>query len=195
MTNYNAGTIPQTNAYNKFMYTGFPLTNANFPLRSLKDGLIPTDARIKIRVTRPYSVYQTNSNVNGGLPYYTFSTAGQAPTPLSDNAKADKDALLERIQAVPNPYYAYSSYELNRLDTRVRIINLPKKAVVSIYSLDGAMVEKDNPNVSYIDWNVRNFKGLPIASGMYLMHVKADGIGETVVRWFGAMRPIDVTTN
>ncbi len=192
------GGIVQNRAFDPFMYTGFPLVNANFPLKSLKEGLIPTDARIKIRVTRPYSRYRTNSNVNDGLPYYTFSTDGQAPTKLADNGNSDKQALLDRILAVPNPYYAYSSYELNRLDTRVRIINLPAKATVSIYSLDGALVTKltkDNPNVSYIDWNVRNMKDLPIASGMYLMHVNAEGIGETVLRWFGAMRPIDVTTN
>jgi len=29
---------------------------------------------------------------------------------------------------------------------------------------------------------------------MYMMDVKAEGIGETVLRWFGAMRPIDITT-
>jgi len=29
---------------------------------------------------------------------------------------------------------------------------------------------------------------------MYLIHVKADGIGETVLKWFGAMRPLDITT-
>ncbi len=54
---------------------------------------------------------------------------------------------------------------------------------------------KDNANVSYIDWDIRNAKGLPIASGMYLIHVNAEGIGETVIRWFGAMRPLDVTNN
>jgi len=34
---------------------------------------------------------------------------------------------------------------------------------------------------------------LPIASGMYLVHVNAEGIGEKIIRWFGAMRPIDIT--
>jgi hypothetical protein len=61
--------------------------------------------------------------------------------------------------------------------------------------VDGALIrrlDKDN-NVSYIDWDIRNVKGLPIASGMYLIHVKAEDIGETVLRWFGAMRPIDIT--
>jgi hypothetical protein len=55
-------------------------------------------------------------------------------------------------------------------------------------------LEKDNPNVSYIDWDIRNAKSLPIASGMYLIHVSAAGVGEKVIRWFGAMRPIDITS-
>ena len=96
---------------------------------------------------------------------------------------------------MPNPYYGYAGYEASSLDTRVRIVNLPKKATVNIYSLDGALIqrlEKDNANAAYIDWNVRNSKGLPIAGGMYLIHVKAEGIGETVIRWFGAMRPLNV---
>jgi hypothetical protein len=136
--------------------------------------------------------------VNNGFPYYTFSTASQAARKLADNQDMDKQLLLDRIHMVPNPYYGYAGYEINRLDTRVRIINLPAKATVNIYSLDGALINtlsKDNPSLSYLDWNVRNVKGLPIASGMYLIHVKAEGIGETVIKWFGAMRPIDITTN
>ena len=79
----------------------------------------------------------------------------------------------------------------------MRIINLTKVASVDIYSVDGSLVRrltKDNANTSYIDWDIRNAKGLPVASGMYLFHVRAEGIGETVVKWFGAMRPLDVTS-
>ncbi len=119
-----------------------------------------------------------------------------APVKLSDNGDANKDVLLDKIHVVPNPYYGYTGYELNRYDTRVKIINLPERATVSIYSLDGTLVrriEKDNANVSFVDWDIRNAKGLPIAGGMYLVHVNAEGIGEKVIRWFGAMRPIDIT--
>lgn len=196
MDAYAAGSITRTNAY-KFMWTGVPLVSQGFSLLPLSQGLIPTETRVSIRVNRPYGRYATGSNENGTYPFYKFSTADQAVTKLSDNPSADKQALLDRIHAVPNPYYGYTGYETSRLDTRVRIINLPQKATVSIYSLDGTLVNqitKDNPNVSYVDWNVRNFKELPIASGMYLIHVKAEGIGETVIRWFGAMRPLDITT-
>lgn len=189
--------------YNKMAWVGVPLLNymTDAKLTSLSEGLIPNDVRISFKVSQPYAKYNTNINNNNalrnnGFPLYYFSTKDIAPTKLSDNANADKDALLDRIHAVPNPYYGYTGYELNRYDTRVKIINLPARASVSIYALDGTLVrrlDKDNANLSFIDWDIRNAKGLPIASGMYLIHVDADGIGEKVIRWFGAMRPIDIT--
>lgn len=189
--------------YNKMAWVGVPLLNymTDAKLTSLSEGLIPNDVRISFKISRPYAKYNTNiSNnnalKNNGFPLYYFSTKDIAPTKLSDNANADKDALLDRIHAVPNPYYGYTGYELNRYDTRVKIINLPARATVSIYALDGTLVrrlDKDNANLSFIDWDIRNAKGLPIASGMYLIHVNAEGIGEKVIRWFGAMRPIDIT--
>ena len=63
--------------------------------------------------------------------------------------------------------------------------------------MDGSLIRtltKNDATTSYIDWDIRNSAGLPIASGMYLIDVKAYGIGETVIKWFGATRPIDVTT-
>lgn len=188
--------------FNNFAYVGVPLLNflTNAKLKSLSEGLIPNDVRIQFKVSRPYTKYVTdmtgNTMKNDGFPLYYFSTADIAPVKLSDNSNADKDALMDRIHAVPNPYYGYTGYELNRYDTRVKFINLPAKSTISIYSLDGTLVrrlEKDNPNESFIDWDIRNAKGLPIAGGMYLVHVNAEGIGEKVIRWFGAMRPIDVT--
>lgn len=191
--------ILQTAAYKTISWVGLPLLNRGYTYKSLNDGIIPNDVRIRFRVDRPYAKYrstlQSGAPKNANAPLYSFSTDGLQPTPLNDNVNADKDALLKKIVAVPNPYYAYSGYENNRLDTRVRIINLPKRATISIYTIDGALIrrlEKDNPNVSFVDWDIRNAKGLPIASGMYLMHINAEGIGETVVKWFGAMRPIDI---
>lgn len=188
--------------FNNFAWVGVPLLNplTGAKLKSWGEGLIPNDVRIQLKVSRPYARYFTNitgnAQRNDGFPLYYFSTRDIAPTKLADNPDADKDALLARIHAVPNPYYGYTGYELNRYDTRVKIINLPERATISIYSLDGTLVrkiQKDNANQSYIDWDIRNAKGLPIASGMYLMHVNAEGIGEKVIRWFGAMRPIDIT--
>jgi len=191
------------NAYKPCQWVGLPILNPSLKLLSLKDHLIPTETRLRFRVTRPYAPYvavdttsltnYTSSPVSN--PYYKFSTKDLAATPLSDSS--NRNALLDRIYAVPNPYYGYSGYETSRFSTTVRIINLPARAEVYIYSLDGSLIRtlsKNDPNTSYLDWDIRNTAGLSIASGMYLMDVKAEGIGETVVKWFGAMRPIDIST-
>ncbi|PZF73787.1 T9SS type A sorting domain-containing protein [Taibaiella soli] len=183
---------------NTFMWVGLPTLTAGFNLKSLKDGIIPTETRLRIRVSRPYAQYLPTGQtaINGNLPYYTFSTDGLAPVALTDNSHGNKDSVADLMAVVPNPYYGYSGYEVNRVGTTVRIINLPRRATVSIYSLDGTLVrrlEKDNANVSYLDWDILNAKSLPIASGMYLIHINAEGVGERIIRWFGAMRPVDIT--
>ncbi|MFA5816426.1 MAG: hypothetical protein WC865_12480 [Bacteroidales bacterium] len=48
---------------------------------------------------------------------------------------------------------------------------------------------KDN-SLTSIDWNLKNQYGIPIASGAYIVHIDAPGIGEKVVKWFGALRPV-----
>lgn len=190
----------QSRAFRSLIWCGMPTLANGFKFLPLKDGLIPTDTRIRFRVNRPYSQFVPSGVTelkNEGFPVYSFSTESLAPVSFNDGNNTNADSYLDRIHAVPNPYYAHTGYEINRLDTRVRIIGLPKKATISVYSLDGSLIRtmsKDNGNVAYIDWDVRNSKGLPIASGMYLIHVQAEGIGEKVIKWFGAMRPVDITT-
>ena len=43
-----------------------------------------------------------------------------------------------------------------------------------------------------VDWDLKNSAGIPIAGGIYLIHVKAPGIGEKVVKWFGVLSPVDL---
>lgn len=196
-------------AFSTFQWVGLPMLNPTLRYKPLKDGLIPTTTRLRFRVDRPYMSYAAvDSNSNFALPgtatragqlanpYYTFSTKDMAPRKLSDTS--NRNQLLSRIFAVPNPYYGYSGYEKanSRFDTKIRIINLPARAQINIYSLDGILVRslsKSDANTSFIDWDLRNTVGLPIAGGMYMIHVKAEGIGETVIKWFGSLRPLDVT--
>ena len=98
------------------------------------------------------------------------------------------------LNVVPNPYYAYSNYEFNKLSNVVKIVNLPDVCNVKIYSVNGTLVRtyiKDSP-VTSIDWDLKNHAGIPIASGVYLIHIKvADGC-ERVLKWFGVVRPPDL---
>ncbi|MBP6623999.1 MAG: hypothetical protein KA198_02430 [Chitinophagaceae bacterium] len=190
-------------AYRSMMWVGVPMLAFGTSLKSIKDGIIPTRTRISLRVTRPYTWYAPQPNQtlrNNGWPLYTFNTDGIVPAKIGDSRNSytnNKDEVLKRIHVVPNPYYAISEYESNRLESKVRIINLPEKATIKIFTVDGALIKTINKNdakTNYVDWDIKNDKGIPIASGMYLVHVNLPNIGETILKWFGAMRPIDITS-
>jgi hypothetical protein len=101
---------------------------------------------------------------------------------------------LDLINVVPNPYYAYSEYERNQLDNRVKFTNLPEKCTIRIYTVNGTMVRritKDSPQ-TYVDWDLKNQANIPVASGLYIVHVEVPGVGEKILKWFGVMRPADL---
>jgi hypothetical protein len=124
---------------------------------------------------------------------YTFNTADIAT--LRNQTEIAKDAL-KLIRVVPNPYYGNSAYELNKLGNLVKVTNLPKTCTVSIFSLSGNLVRrmtKDNED-TYMEWDLKNQYGIPVASGVYIFHIDAPGIGEHIVKWFGALRPQDLNS-
>lgn len=170
---------------------------------------LDNQAKVRLRVSKPYRQFDTGAqnSINNNFPFYKFSTEGLKPkvgqTEVAKNA-------LGLINVVPNPYYAYSSYEVNQLDNRVKIVNLPSKCVVSIYTPAGTLVRQFKRDVgsnntdgalypnnnleSSLDWDLKNSKGVPIASGIYIFHIAADGIGERTLKWFGVIRPLDLDT-
>jgi hypothetical protein len=95
---------------------------------------------------------------------------------------------------VPNPYHGFSKYETSQLDNTVKITNLPPKCKISIYSTNGTLIRqisKDNSD-TWVPWDLRNQYSVPISSGVYIIHIDAGDIGETVIKWFGALRPVDL---
>ncbi len=131
--------------------------------------------------------------VNNGLPLYRFNTDNVKRTL---DPKVAEDAL-EEIEVVPNPYYAYSEYEGGRLEYLVKVVNLPVTCTVTIYNVNGTLVrtfEKDDETITSVDWDLKNQDGIIIASGVYLIHVEAPGIGERVLKWFGVLRPLDLNS-
>jgi len=43
-----------------------------------------------------------------------------------------------------------------------------------------------------LDWDLKNERNIPIAGGVYIIHVEVPGAGEKVLKWFGIMRPADL---
>ena len=140
--------------------------------------------------------------LNSFNPTYSFSTNDIVA--VKGNVDVALDAM-ETIKVVPNPYYGYSSYEVNQLDNRVKITNLPSMATIKIFTIGGALLRtlKKDDNMTSIDWDLKNDFGIPIASGLYVIHVRARfwdaNINEyvekdKVIKWFGSLRPIDLDT-
>lgn len=172
------------------MWVGVPVLN---PDRSL----LETDVKIRFRVASPYQVgrfdFAKANPRNNNNPLFRFDLSNLAPT--TNDLTTAEDAL-DLIRAVPNPYKGYSEYELATLERVVKFTNLPQTCTISIYTVGGTLVrryEKDN-ELSYLDWDLKNSYGIDIASGVYIIHVNAPGIGEKVVKWFGSLRPIDLST-
>jgi hypothetical protein len=45
---------------------------------------------------------------------------------------------------------------------------------------------------SYVEWDLKNQNNISVASGLYIIHIDAPGVGEKILKWFGIMRPLDV---
>lgn len=172
---------------------------------------MPCQVKVRLRVAKQYTRYyspyiSTNINynpnalnlpdsavnpINNNDPYYTFNTTDLKVT-TNDNESALN--ALDLINVVPNPYYAFSGYEKSQLDNRIKFTNLPEKCTIRIYTVNGTQIRKitkDAPQ-TYVDWDLKNQAGIPIASGLYIIHVDVPGVGEKILKWFGVMRPIDL---
>ncbi len=184
----------------------------NIPLLTKGHSLLECDATVRLRVAKPYDTAYGETFLNGGFtdahkgstwrnpapdnnnfPMWSFTTGGLGV--VTNNTSAAQNALA-LINVVPNPYYAYSGYENSALDTRVRITNLPPTCTISIFTLSGTLINVINKNSpqTYVDWTLMNQYNVPIASGLYLIHVAVPNVGEVTLKWFGVMRPIDLTT-
>ena len=137
------------------------------------DGTTP-DVGVTVRVvTTPKALF-----VDGDV--YTIDTAELA---FVTNDAATAEAALDLISAVPNPYRGFSVYETGQSDRRVRFTNLPDEATIRIFTLSGTLIKTIRHfGTRSTDWNLATEQGLPVASGMYLVHIEVPGVGEKVLK-------------
>lgn len=186
--------------FNNVMWTSIPM-----PAMFQEDNWLSNDVMIKLRVSRPYMRYSFNQSngpetvQNSQFPMYSFTTKNIA---VQTNVAEVHSEILDEINIVPNPYYGYSTYEGTALENYVKIVNLPvcnengqnKEVTISIYTVNGILVRKltKGNNDTYVEWDMKNSANIPIASGIYIIHVNAPGIGEKTLKFFAAMRPTDL---
>ena len=181
----------------------------NIPILAPNQTLLACDVRIRLRVTKPFENNfaasgftsltkvvnvngpRANPALNNNYPMYSFNTNDFAVQTYSKETAIN---ALNLIQVVPNPYYGFSEYETNQVDNEVKITNLPQKCVIKIYTVNGTLIRefKKDESKGYLNWDLKNQVGIPIASGAYILHIDVPNVGEKVVKWFGALRPLDL---
>lgn len=106
-----------------------------------------------------------------------------APSNSFSDAVAKKD--IENISVFPNPYFGASTIELSKYNRKITFTGLPTsgKTSIRIFTLSGIFVrEIDHTNgTQFEDWNMTNSKGLPVASGMYVVHITTP-FGEKILK-------------
>lgn len=121
----------------------------------------------------------SNNFINTASDVFEFTThrAGSVTGTVVDND-------IKKIRAVPNPYFNQSSYEQNQFARVMRFVNLPsKQCTIRIFNLAGELVRtllKEDVEASEIEWDLQSENEIPVASGIYVYHVEAKGIGTTV---------------
>ncbi len=113
--------------------------------------------------------------------YITDIFEFKAPEVVFNAELAKSD--VEKVNVYPNPYYGFSSRERLREEKYVTFTHLPRKATIRIFTLSGVLVRtivKDDDS-QFARWNLRNDNNLPVASGIYVVHIDMPELGKSKV--------------
>jgi hypothetical protein len=104
---------------------------------------------------------------------FQFTTA----KPSYAAEKAVKD--VDDINVFPNPYLGANAQELNKYQRFVTFNHLPEKADFRIYTTSGTLVRSFSKTGTgqLATWDLQNDNGLPVGSGMYIIHITMPELG------------------
>lgn len=152
-------------------------------LSDLLLGKLPLLYELASRLVSPSSAIAAGDKIlfASGVPaspndFFTFTATAAT---RSDVVLARDQ--LNRVLAVPNPYNQLSSYERGN-ERIVKFTHLPVRCTLRIFTLAGELVktlDKDDDS-SQLTWDLTNRDGRLVASGVYLFHVEAPGVGSHV---------------
>lgn len=167
--NYAFDTDPAAGDYNADFHGGFVYPIGRMIICDFdKDGKWPPAGTvIRINYTKPISTDDK----------YTFT----APSVINSTDLAKED--VEQINVFPNPYYGVNPQEINKYQRFVTFTHLPQKATIRIFNLAGQLVRtlrKDSPE-QFQRWDLNNESSLPVASGIYIVHVDMPDLGKTKI--------------
>lgn len=180
--------IPQTHS-DTLAFIGNP--HARMPA-------VGTVVRVVTRkLFQPGCVYHVRTEAPPSLPRKTLKKA------------------LKHVRAVPNPYYGSGTVTAygTVLNKKVAFTGLPRRATIRIFTLAGDLVrtlrhDEGSNNAGVVSnpgdstavseeaftsievWDLRNRKGRYVASGLYVVHIDAPGIGTTTLKLAILMDPL-----
>ena len=102
-------------------------------------------------------------------------------------------ASLSEIKVVPNPYIVRALWDQNRFNQHIDFRHLPASCTIRIFNVAGEWITtlvKDGVvgnNEVYdeegtLSWDLRNYEGLKVASGLYLYQLEGELLGNTVYK-------------
>lgn len=108
-----------------------------------------------------------------------FSFATTATSYSAEKAKQD----VNMINAFPNPYYGVNPREVNKYQKYITFSHLPQKATLRVFNLAGQLIRtivKDDSS-PFTTWSLSNEADLPVASGLYIVHIDMPELGTTKI--------------
>jgi len=85
---------------------------------------------------------------------------------------------ISNVHPVPDPFYITGGFDRSPVDARIEFINLPRTAIIRIYSSSGVLVDllehQSDQFGGSESWDVRNRNNQVVASGVYFYHVESN---------------------
>ncbi|HOJ05347.1 MAG TPA: T9SS type A sorting domain-containing protein [Bacteroidota bacterium] len=155
---------------------GFSLQNgaAQMPIMYWGWYLLNSQYTGLTKAWRDGSLYRITPKVPfHGDDKYVFTTMKAS----YDKEVAKQD--ITQISVFPNPYYGSNKRERNKYQRFVTFNHLPPRAKFKVYTLSGVLVKsfEKNDQTQYATWDLQNDNALPVASGLYYIHVEMPDLG------------------
>jgi hypothetical protein len=71
-----------------------------------------------------------------------------------------------------------NSEEINKYNRFITFTHLPQEAIIRIFNLAGVQVREIRKNSAsqFERWDLQNESGLPVGSGLYIVHIEMPGL-------------------
>jgi len=158
---FSADSLPETSGNSQA---------ADYPWGALIiDGALPPEGTVlRIEAFKPL----TDGDVFEGVP-----TAATLNNELATSQ-------IDDISVFPNPYFGANSLERDQYQRFVRFTNLPQETTIRLFNISGVLIQRIDKNNfdQYVDWDLRNTDGLPVASGIYIAYLEMPGVGTKIMK-------------